>query len=204
MTISILRTELESNREAGGQNGFSLAEVIIASGLSGVVLAGILSTFLLIGRTGYAASGYSEMEAQSRRAIETFGADARKATDIRWNNSQSVTLFTVTSGSAVTAQTYAYDSSPGSPTFRCFYRMAGDASSGATRTVLARDVEPDMTFQRFKLEVPNGESNIATNDLETKQLQIKMRLNRTRTTIVAVSQTASSAVFLLRNKRVAN
>lgn len=177
---------------------------MIAVTLSGMVLAGVLSAFLMIGRTGYAATSYSEMEAQTRRALELFGMDARKATDLHWNDSQSVTLFLVTSGSATSAVTYAYDNTPASPTFRSFYRVSGDATSTAPRMILARNVEPDLTFERFKLEQTGGAGNIATNDLETKQLQLKLRLVRTGGTTVAATNSATSAMFLLRNKRVSN
>lgn len=204
MIISTPLTDSRTVVATTDRRGFSLTEVMVATTLSGIILAGVLSAFLMIGRTGYAASNYSEMEAQSRRALETFGGDARKATDVRWNSSQSVTLFVVTGGSASRVVTYAYDNVPTSQTYRSFYRVEGDANSTAPRLVLARNVESDLAFERFKLEQPGVGNNRATNDLETKQLQLKLKAVRSGATTVATSHSSASAMFLLRNKRVSN
>lgn len=79
-----------------------------------------MSTFALMVRTGYAASGASGMEAQYRRTLDTFGTDARMAIDVRWTDRRSITLYVATSGSANAAVTYAYDNLPDGPTIRSF------------------------------------------------------------------------------------
>jgi len=177
---------------------------MIAAGLSAFILAGVLTTFVMIGRSGYLASSYSELQDQTRRALDIFGEDVRKAADIRWNNAQSVTLSVVTSTNAVNLVTYAYDSEPNSPTKGAFYRLVGDAASTAPRLPLVRNVAPDFAFQRFKLEQSSGVENAATSDLETKQIQVTFRTSRTGITTVASNQSALSARYVLRNKRVSN
>lgn len=200
MTISIPRTNSRPTPRRSCR-GFTLTEVIIAATLSTVVLAGVLSAFLMIGRTGFVASNYSELEAQTRRGLEIFGNDVRKAADVRWNSSQSVTLSVATATNATTLVTYAYDDQPGSATQGCFYRLIGDASSSLPRLVLLRNVASDFAFQRFKI----GETDdAAATDLETKQLQVTLRATRTGVTTVAANQAALSARYVLRNKRVAN
>jgi prepilin-type N-terminal cleavage/methylation domain-containing protein len=184
--------------------GFTLTEVIIATTLSTVVLAGVLSAFLMIGRTGFVASNYSELESQARRGLDVFGSDVRKATDVRWNSSESITLSLATATSATTLVTYAYDHQAGSATYGCFYRVLGDASSALPRLVLIRNVAADFAFQRFKLDRTGETDNAAATDLETKQLQVSLRATRTGVTTVAANQTALSARYVLRNKRVAN
>lgn len=200
MTISTPPIRPRRRRTAG----FTLTEVMISATLSTFILAGVLSAFLMIGRSGFLASSYSELQDQTRRALEIFGEDVRKAADIRWNSAQSVTLSVITAGSAVTLATYAYDADSASPTHRCFYRQLGDASSTAPRLVLIRNVAPDFAFQRFKLEQSTGTENAATTDLETKQIQVTFRTLRTATTTVASNQSALSARYILRNKRVSN
>lgn len=182
---------------------FTLLEVMIAAALSTLVLAGVMSSFLLITRTSFASNSYSQMEAEARRALEVLGQDARNARDIHWNSGQSVTL-TLSTPTGDIQTTYAYDATPNSPTLGCFYRVAGDATSVAPREVLARDVAADFTFRRYKLEQPGVPSNAATNDMETKQLQLAMRSVRARATTVATSNAVLSASFILRNKRVTN
>ena len=176
---------------------------MIAATLSTFVLAGILSAFVLIGRSGFLASSYSELESESRRGLEIFGADVRKATNIAWQSPQSITLFVATA-TGNTPVTYAYDADPASSTYRSFYRQLGTANSGNPKRVLIRGVAPDFAFGRFKLEQPGVEQNIANSDLETKQLEVTFRASRGGTTLVAANQSAVSARYILRNKRVAN
>jgi Tfp pilus assembly protein PilW len=200
MTISTPRTD--SRRAA--RAGFTLTELMVAASLSLMVLAGVLSAFLMIGRSGFLASSYSELERETRRGLEIFGDDARKAGDIHWNSSQSVTFTLVTASNATTLVTYAYDSDPASATSGSFYRVVGDSDSTHPRLVLVHRVAADFAFQRFKLEQAGVDDNTAASDLETKQIQIAMRASRTGATTVAANQSALSACYILRNKRVSN
>ena len=177
---------------------------MVSATISTIVLAGILSAFLMIGRTGYAAGNYSEMDAQTRRALEIFGADARKAADVRWHDAQTLTLYVSTESAATAAVTYGYDTVTSSPTYRTFYRVQGDSASAEPRLALVRNVSTDFAFARFKLEQPGVSDNSAGNDLETKQLQVTLRTARTGATTPIATQSAISARYILRNKRVSN
>lgn len=185
----------------GGRSGkaFTLVEVLIAATLSTFVLAGVLSAFLFLARTSFRSSGYSELEAEMRRGLDTFARDTRSATDVRWNGTQSITL--TVNGRAVT---YAYDGSAAGPTAGCFYRLEGDDASGRPRAVLVRGVTPDFAFQRYKLAQPGVGENTASNDRETKLLSLTLRAARTSVATAGASNSAISARYLLRNKRVAN
>lgn len=211
MTISTPRTDLAPWPAAAGPvsipdapcfggrpgQGFTLVEVLLAATLSSFVLAGVLSAFLFLARTGFRSSGYSEMEAEIRRGLDTFARDTRSATDVRWNSAQDLAL--TVSGSPVT---YAYDSDPASATYRCFYRAEGN--TGQPRTVLIRGLTADFAFQRYKLEQPGVSDNSARNDSETKLLQLTLRAARTSVATTGASNSAISARYMLRNKRVAN
>lgn len=177
---------------------------MVAATLSLMVLAGVLSSFLMIGRSGFLASSYAELERETRRGLELFGNDARKAVDIRWNSNQSVTLTLPTSTNATTLVTYAFELDSRNATTGTFYRLVGDSESTNPRLVLVHRVASDFTFQRFKLEQSGVEDNTARNDLETKQIQIALRASRSGATTVAANQSALSACYVLRNKRVSN
>jgi len=177
---------------------------MIAATLSSFVLAGVLSSFLMIGRTGYNASGYSELANSTGNALDLFAQDTRQASDVHWNGAQSITLTLPTSTSATTQVTYAYDPTAGSPTYACFYRLLGAATSTATRQVLIRNVAVDFAFQRYKLEQTGVADNTAGNDLETKQISLTLRSSRTGVTTVAANHAAVSASYILRNKKVSN
>lgn len=183
--------------------GFSLTELIIAATLSGFVLAGVLSAFVFIGRSGFRASSLSELENEARRGLEIFAEDARRASDIRWNHAQSIT-FTLPAGAAGNTQvTYAYDPAGGGAAGN-FYRLPGDAASTQPRRVLIHGLAPDFTFKRYKLEQPGVAENAAASDLETKQIQLVLRAQRTSLVTAGVSQSVVSARYILRNKRVSN
>jgi Tfp pilus assembly protein PilW len=184
--------------------GFTLTEVLVSATLSVFVLAGVLSAFLMVGRSGYLASSYSELQDQTRRGLDIFGADVRKAANIRWNSAQSITLSVATATNALSLVTYAYDNDAASSTYQCFYRVIGDAASTAPRRALVRNVSSDFAFERFKLEQSGNPDNTATSDLETKQIQVTFRAARTGSTTVASNQSALSARYILRNKRVSN
>ncbi|HEY8836512.1 MAG TPA: prepilin-type N-terminal cleavage/methylation domain-containing protein [Dehalococcoidia bacterium] len=184
--------------------GFTLTEVMIAAALSSFVLAGILSAFLMIGRTGFNSSSYSELEAEARRGLEIFAEDARNASDIHWNSNQSITLTVSTGTNATLLTTYAYDPQVSSPTYGTFYRLLGAADATGSRQILVHQVAPDFSFQRYKIEQPGIADNSATSDLETKQIQLTLRATRTGATTVEANHAVLSASYVLRNKRVSN
>ena len=186
------------------RRAFTLAEVMIAATLSALVLTGVLSALLLISRSGYNASNYSAAEAEIQRGLDTFAEEVRQASDVRWLSRQCITLTIPTATDATQFVTYAYDADRDSGTYACFCRQAGAADSGAIRQVLVRAVESGFAFDRYKLEQPGVTDNVAANDLETKLIQLTMRTRRTGMTTVDATQSAISARFVLRNKRVAN
>src|SRR3954469_7279846 len=135
MTTSILRIKprCQSPRAGAPGTAFTLVEVMVSASISAFILAGILSALVMIGRSGFLASSYSDLERETRRAMDFFGQDVRKASDIHWNSGQSVTLYVATATNATVPTTYAYDSTAGNATSGCFYRMFGDAASTMSR-----------------------------------------------------------------------
>ena len=181
-----------------GRAGFTLVELLVGLSLSTVVLAGVLSTFLMIGRSGMNAANYSMSDSELRRAIETFSRDVRMSKAIKWNSSSSITL-TVTDKYASTSNqvTYAWDSSSSGDTAKCFYAMPGSSTSTASKTIYVRDVS-NFSFLRY-----NRLNASASTDAETKRVQINLNVKRTGGTLVAANTALVSASYTLRNK-VAN
>lgn len=180
--------------------GFTLVEIMVGAAISGVILLGILQTFLMIGRSGYNAANYCTMEAESRRAMETFSEEIRMAGAITWNSSTSITL-TVPSASSSYTVTYAYDNSSSGGTAKCFYRVIGPAGTTSGRRILVRNVT-SFAFQRYKLVTAAGGSNVASNDLETKQIQLTLQTTMQGATTAAATNAVLSARYILRNKHV--
>ncbi|MBI2496680.1 MAG: prepilin-type N-terminal cleavage/methylation domain-containing protein [Opitutae bacterium] len=103
--------------------GFTLVELMVAGGIGSVILTGVLSVVLMMGRSGLSASNYADMEAQSRRAVDEFAQDVRMASNLTWNSATSVTL-TVPDNYPADGNrvTYALDGSATGPTANSFYR----------------------------------------------------------------------------------
>jgi len=167
--------------------GFTLVEVMVGASLATFILAGVMSTFLFLGRTGANVANYTEMESQARRGLEMFAEDVRQAGSITWNSANSVTLV-VNSVPVV----YEFDS-----TVSSFIRR----DPGNSRTLLS-----GITTFQFKGYNING-AEVDLTDLTaagkiTKQLQISLRASRTTRTVTSATNTVLSARFILRNKRI--
>lgn len=194
MTSSIIhidRPSVSGPRESRATGaGFTLVEVMVAVTLSMLVLAGVISSFLMVGRTSMNVTSYSVAEAEIRRTVEEFSQDVRMARDVKWNSAASITL-TVPHHYPTHANqvTYAYDA-----TARSFYRHAGGVASTEPRTVLVRELM-SAHFSRF-----NRLNLAAATDPETKRVQVTMTVRRTRSTVVAATTALVSASFTLRNK----
>ncbi|MBI3887269.1 MAG: hypothetical protein HY302_16310 [Opitutae bacterium] len=174
---------------------------MIAASLGSLVLVGVLSAFLMLGRSGANLSSYAQMDAESRRAIETLSQDLRMASVLSYNSSSSVTLTVPDSyPSSDSTQnekvTYAYDSAASGATARCFYVMAGDASSTAAKRILVRNVTA-LTFRRYdRLDAAT------TSSTNTKRVELAMTLRATSNTAVSTTNYVVSASIILRNKPV--
>ncbi|HRI81036.1 MAG TPA: prepilin-type N-terminal cleavage/methylation domain-containing protein [Opitutaceae bacterium] len=199
MTISTPPADRATQRS---RRGFTLAEVMIAAALSTVILAGVMSAFLFIGRTGFGLGSYSEMETQVRRALDQFASDARMAQGIRWHDPQRITLYLPTAGAGLQPVTYGFQADAAGS--GGFYQQPGEPDSGLTRRVLVPQVAADFSFQRYKLGRTGTIGDPAANDLETKLVQITFRAVRRGVTTAEASQSAFSARYILRNKKVAH
>jgi prepilin-type N-terminal cleavage/methylation domain-containing protein len=175
-------------RKPAGRRGFTLVEVMIGASLSSFILAGVLSTFLFLGRSGANLQSYSDMESEARRGLELFAQDTRQASAITWNSATSVTL--VVNAASIT---YSFDSGQ-----RIFYRNTFPLIKGVTAGTFsfrAFDVAGNEMFVTTVAERTAASSS-------TKQLQISLEASRSNTTVVAATNTVLSARFILRNKIV--
>lgn len=176
---------------------------MIAASLGSFVLLGVLTTFLLLGRSGVAAQNYSQMEADARRGLEEFAQDVRMANDITLNGSSPYTSITLSMPVTTPAGnysangnqvTYAFDSSASGATATSLYQLPGNSSSTATKRVLVRKVAT-LSFSFF-----DRLDNATTTTTSIKRVQISMQLRNTGNTLVAETDTIVSANAILRNK----
>jgi prepilin-type N-terminal cleavage/methylation domain-containing protein len=181
--------------------GFTLVELMVAAGLSGFVLTGVLTCFLMLGRSGANLVNYTDMESEARSGLETFAQDTRMANDIVWNSINSVTLVVPASGTNE-RYTYTYN-----PTTLQFTRQRTGPTTG-TAVVLISGISA-FNFKAYRvnaseidLEELVDDGDLDQANIDTKQLQISLNASRTSSTVATATNTVLSARFILRNKRI--
>jgi len=165
---------------------------MIGASISSFVLAGVMSTFLFLGRSGANIQNYNDMESQARSALELFAEDTRQASNIIWTSRTNITLNVNN-----VFITYYYDKDTAS-----FYRR--DTGTGRTSRIVTGIVA--FEFKAFGITGASLPLDTA-NDLlaagkTTKQLQLSLESTRNTRTVSKASNTVLSARFILRNKRI--
>jgi type II secretory pathway pseudopilin PulG len=194
-----MTTTSHATKRAARRRAFTLAELMIAMTLTVVAMSGILSTALMITRSGYRVDQYTDMENESRKSLEQFGQDVRMAQDVTWHDANSLTLtlpIDATSANTINCR-YTYD-----PVAKTLTRI----TTGKT-TVLLTGIE-QCTLMGFKINGDPTHTSATpatpwvTISNSTKQLQLSVSSKRTQTTSIETAQKVISARFILRNKRV--
>lgn len=181
-------TTESSDRARKRRRGITLVELLIAVGLSSVILTGVMSSFAFLSRGTIVTSDYADMDRQARYALEQFAREVRMASDVSNFTTDSVTL-TVKDGATSYTVNYTHV-----PALRAFYRAYGTAD----QKLLISGVDAFQLQRYTLLQTP------ATNDLETKQLQLDLRATRTGPARAFASNNVISARYIMRNKIVSN
>jgi prepilin-type N-terminal cleavage/methylation domain-containing protein len=186
----MITTTLPRHRKsAGKQQGFTLVEVMICASIGSFVLLGVLTMFLFLGRSSVNLGNYSDMEAQSRKALELFAEDTRQASSVVWASATSITL-------AVNSVPVTYEFVSG--TFR------------RTKNSVTTNLVTGITSFTFLAYTINGTAitNFAdatartVADHTTKQIQISLSAARNSRTVATSTNIVLSARYVLRNKTV--
>ena len=169
----------------------------MAALLSGLVLTGVLATSLQLMRSSVRITQYAEMSAQIRRGLGQLGHDLKIASAIKWNSASDITLTLPTTSGTTTQVTYAWTSA----TQSLFVVPGTDSTVTTGRFFLVRGIpalahgSAGVTFARY-----DRDGNAATTDLATKRVQINLNVVRRTGQTAAATDTAVSAIFILRNK----
>jgi prepilin-type N-terminal cleavage/methylation domain-containing protein len=182
----------------GGRRGFTLTELIVATSLSGILLVAVLSSVLLISRSGYLLNNYVQMEHEARHALEAFAVDARVTQDVVWHRasaSSPLTGITLVAPDGTSVR-YTYDAANGT--------LTRNAASGSK--VLVSGIQ-SLTFTAYRYDdaaglqaIPPASSTDAQINGLTKMLQISLSSVRTRVTLADSTNNVVSARYVLRNK----
>lgn len=184
--------------------GFTLAELMIGVSVSSFIMLGVLSTFLMLLRSGIRASNYSVMETQARRTFEQLGIDLRMASGVASTTaagSSTVTRITLTVPNNYVANsnqvTYGYDSTnkyvylvPGNGSA---YVAPGSGTAPTGQVILLSNVT-SCSFNRY-----DQTGAATTSDASTRHVQAAITVKRTNTGTVDTTESILSAAFTLRN-----
>jgi len=99
------------SRRRSSQRGVTLLELLIATGLAGVVLVAIVSLLLFAGRSSAALVNYVDLDNHSRSALDEMTAEIREAEELSSGNPTRMT-FSFKDPAGVKAPwtvTYQYD-----------------------------------------------------------------------------------------------
>ena len=124
--------------------GFTLVELIVSAGLAGIIMVGVLTSFLMMGRMGTNIQNYSELEAKARNVLEQFSREARMAYDINDGTSLTTDFTSATSPSNVRfyiPDTTSAREGVSTRSYTVTYAFVPDPSD-ATKTIFTRDGPP--------------------------------------------------------------
>lgn len=181
-----------------------MVEVMVATTISMFILASSYATIMSLAKGSQSMINFSEMNSQTRVALEMFGRDARMASDVTTATANTLTVEKKLYINSINAYrncsiTYAFVSAAN--TFR---RTVIRLDTGATLEdrILLYDVD-ELKFTYYSLINPNDPwvSPIANNNLEVKHVQLEAKLQRN---VLNIDNTnyIISARFMMRNKDV--
>lgn len=186
MTITTQKASRHSRHRR--KRGFTLPELLITLVISSIILAAVFSSYIFLAKSCISILDYSDMDTEARESLEIFSREVRQAQDISGFTVNGCTLTVPMIGSSYTVQ-YTYV-----PADRTFYRAYGTTQEKA----LISGIDA-FSLQRFNLK-----HLTAANDLETKQLQLDVRSERSGNPKFRATNNVLSARFIMRNKQVSN
>ena len=163
---------------------------MVGASLASFILAGVLSTFLFLGRSGANLRNYTDMETEARKALELFAEDTRQASAVTWVSADSVTL-------VVNATNITYTYASGSFTRQVSTGAASTILTGITNFSFLAYTITGVAITDFSTAAARTSANGTT-----KQIQISLSAARNTATVATATNIVLSARYVLRNKRV--
>jgi len=80
------------NRTADGRGGFALAELVVAIGITGLLLLTVITVAMFSSRSFVALSNYVELDSANQLAIDQLTRDLREANRVKSTNSTGLVL----------------------------------------------------------------------------------------------------------------
>ena len=199
------------NKHPNSKAGFSLVEVLVAMTISLFILASSYACIFSLAKGSESMINFTEMNTQTRIALEIFARDGRMTEDIEvFEQTKCAILrdFWDPTTDSYVSRFVTYEHVPEAGTFTRTIQRAnlvkGELVPGTLidRETLLFDVE-EMNFYYYRLvdpEIPDYDP-IARTQLEVKHVQLEAKLRRS---VLNLDNTnyIISARFMMRNKDV--
>lgn len=179
------------------QSGFTLVEVIVAMTIGVFILASSYATIMSLAKGSESMINFSEMNGQTRTALELFGRDSRMARDVESATANTVRLERSISGTVYDV-VYAYVPTAGTFT-RTVYEDDTTTIAGlpdANKTLLFDVDELALTYYTLRHDE-------TVKPISIKHVQLEAKLER-KVLNIANTNYIISARFMMRNKDVSN
>ncbi len=179
------------------KSAFTVTELIVATAISGVVLASMVGTFITFAIGATSIGAYTEMSKDSRFVLEHFARDMRAADDVSQASATTLTVgYPATQFYHGSTVTYEFD-----PNAKLLFRIEKDSSGKElANEVLLAGVE-DFAFSYYD---PLGNSlSLQTPSilLSVKSVQVDAKMLRNVSRAEATDYIIS-ARFMMRNRPV--
>lgn len=185
----------QSSRRA--KAGFTLTELIVATSISGIVLASMVGTFLTFAIGVNSVGAYTGMSRDSRMMLEYFGRDVRLAEEVLVANASTLRIVSPdTDLYSASTVTYQYDDET-----KSFSRIETDSSGNEVSDKVLLDGLEQFVFSYFD---PLGNSlSVDTPSilLSVKSVQVDAEMLRDISK-TQVTDYIISARFMMRNRPV--
>lgn len=197
MTTTIVRSRSRRRRDL--RRGFTLAEMLIAMAIGGLILAAGTGSLLFISRGAASLGNYHDMNMRSRFMLDKFASDARMAVNVNTANATEVSMDIYNSTGGLDTVVYSYDS--GSQSFSRVLFPDGNMTAGQPDVILENVVDLSFTYFNMIYDSVTRQLQETTNLLEIKEIQLEalMRLGALNT---INSNQIISARYMMRNKKV--
>lgn len=184
--------------------GFSLVEIMVATTIGVFIMASSYATIMSLAKGSQSMINFTEMNSQTRMALEMFGRDIRMAHDISTKDETKITIQKNVWLSSVNDYVECDITYEFVPNSKHFTRKVERTSNGAVlhNKVLLFQVET-IKFNYYGLidQADPNISPIANNLLEVKHVQLEAKLQKE---VLRIKNTnyIISARFMMRNKDV--
>jgi prepilin-type N-terminal cleavage/methylation domain-containing protein len=185
-------SRISGNRPAR-RGGFTLVEILVATSVSAIVMAGLLSAYLFLGRNLKRLTYYHAQESDGRRTIQQFSQDVSSAILLTTASSTTIALTKPISTGNSTV-TYTWNGTAGG-------NFTRTQDSGPAVTMLKYVTSLSMTFYDGSGNTPSGMQPYDVKNVELVFATVRPSPATVGAAGTITPYTSATSRILLRNRQ---